>query len=141
MNFEAMGQNGSLSPGMNGSHTVVEKEVEKSSPDLGEADVRPRLNKKKSGPFPGRRKSSLGMTLEEAEQDPFSRQQTNGTVSGLEAHLDTRNSGSSHQQQEEEGEEQEEEERTRSPPPTLPEVAEVYDGGSLGAEDMFKNIH
>ena len=123
-------QNGFSSPGMNGNYTVVEEEVERSSPALGEADVRPRLNKKKSGTFWGRRKSSFGMPLEEVGQESFADQHTNGDAAAAEEHLDTRTSTVSYQ----------EEERPRSPPPKLPEVDELLDGGSMGAEDLFKNI-
>lgn len=130
MEIEGAGQNEFSSPEMNGSHTVVEEEVERSSPALGEADVRPRLNKKKSGTLWGRRKSSFGIPLEEAPQDTFSDQRTNGSVTVVEDHPDTTTSEVSNQQ----------DERPRSPPPKLPEVEEIYDGGSLGAEDMFKNI-
>ncbi len=130
MKVEGVGQNGFSSPGMNGSHTVVEEEVERSSPALGEADVRPRLNKKKSGTFWGRRKSSFGMPLEEAGEDTLSHQHTNGSVVAAEDHSATPTSEVSHL----------DDERPRSPPPILPEVDEVYDGGYLGAEDMFKNI-
>lgn len=130
MKVEGVGQNGFSSPGMNGSHTVVEEEVERSSPALGEADVRPRLNKKKSGTFWGRRKSSFGMPLEEAPQDTFSDHHTNGSVTAVEDHLDDTTSEMSYQA----------DERPRSPPPKLPEVEEIFDGGSLGAEEMFRNI-
>ena len=131
MKVEGVEQNGFSSLGMNGNHTVVEEEVERSSPYLGEADVRPRLNKKKSGTFWGRRKSSFGMPLEEAAPVELSREETNGSVAATGDYLDTRTSGGTSLQ---------EEERPRSPPPQLPEVNVIYDGGSLGVEDIFRKI-
>ena len=131
LKVEGAGQNGFSNGRLNGNHTFVEEAVERSSPYLGEADVRPRLNKKKSGNLWGRRKSSLGIPLEEAGQDNLSPQQTNVSVTGTGDYLDRKVSGVSYQ----------EEERPRSPPPKLPEVDEIYDGGSLGAEDMFSKIN
>ncbi len=131
MKVDGAGQNGFSSPEMNGNHTVVEEEAERSSPYLGEADVRPRLNKKKSGTFWGRRKSSFGMPLEETEPDELSREETKGSVAGTGDFLDTSTSEVTSYQ---------EEERPRSPPPQLPEVNVIYDGGSLGVEDMFRKI-
>ena len=133
MKVDGAGQNGFSSPAMNGSHTVVEEDVERSSPALGEADVRLRLNKKKSGTFWGRRKSSFGMPLDEAGgQDTFPDQHTNinDSITAAKEHTDSRTSSISYQ----------EDERPLSPPPRLPEVVEILDGGSLGAEDLFKNI-
>ena len=127
---EGAGQNGSTNGGTNGNHTVGEEGVERSSPYLGEADVRPRLNNKKSGTFWSRRKSSFGLPLEEVGQEKLSPQQTNSSAVGNRDHLDSKLSGVSCR----------EEERSRSPPPKLPEVDEIYDGGSLGAEDMFSKI-
>ena len=131
LNVEGAGHNAFANGGMNGNHTVVEEEVERSSPYLGEADVRPRLNKKKSGTFWSRRKSSFGMPLEEVGQAKLSPQQTSGSVVGNGDYLDSKTSGVSYQ----------EEERPRSPPPRLPEVDEIYHGGSLAAEDMFSKIN
>lgn len=102
--------------------------MERTEPELGEADVRPRLNKKKSGTF-WKRRSSFALPL---DQPSLSNGRGSGSDTAVEDDVERHGSVSDYQEYE----------RPRTPPPMLPELGKILEGGMLGdGEDMFKDIH